>query len=413
MADLPSSPSIRARPRPAPSCSTRALKPARDRAAGIPADLSGARLGRARPGGHLVERGRDRARGAGASPALPRSDIAAIGITNQRETTVIWDRATGKPIHNAIVWQDRRTGRCLRGAARRPATSRRSRRAPGCCSIRISPRPRSPGCSTTSRRARGRAGGPARLRHRRHLSALAADRRQGARDRRHQCGAHAAARHPQRAMGRASLCELFGVPLALLPEVRDCAGDFGTTDLFGGPIRIRGDRRRPAGGDRRAGLLQARHDEIDLRHRLLRAAQHRRRSRCMSRNRLLTTIAYQLGGKRTYALEGAIFVAGAAVQWLRDGLKLIGTAPDVNALAAEGRSGRAGLSGAGLRRPRRALVGCAGARRDFRAHPQCRRWPRLRAPRWKRSATRPAICSRRCGPTGRRPATPCCASMAA
>ena len=123
----------------------------------------------------------------------------------------------------------------------------------------------------------------------------------------------------------AELCELFGVPTALLPQVRDCAGDFGTTepDLFGGPIRILGDRRRPAGGDGRAGLLHARHDEIDLRHRLLRAAQYRRPSRSPRSNRLLTTIAYQLGGKRTYALEGAIFIAGAAVQWLRDALKMI------------------------------------------------------------------------------------------
>ena len=79
----------------------------------------------------------------------------------------------------------------------------------------------------------------------------------------------------------ADLCELFGVPMALLPEVRDCAGDFGVTapELFGGADPHPRHRRRPAGGDGRAGLLQARHDEIDLRHRLLRAAQHRRRAR--------------------------------------------------------------------------------------------------------------------------------------
>ena len=127
---------------------------------------------------------------------------------------------------------------------------------------------------------------------------------------------------------------MFGVPHALLPEVRDCAGDFGETDadLFGGPIRILRHRRRPAGGDHRAGLFQARHDEIDLWHRLFRAAQYRA-ERVASRNRLLTTIAYQLGGKRTYALEGAIFIAGAAVQWLRDGLKIIAKASEVDALA--------------------------------------------------------------------------------
>ena len=89
-----------------------------------------------------------------------------------------------------------------------------------------------------------------------------------------------------------------------------------------------------------------------------------------SKRRLLTTIAYQLGGKRTYALEGAIFVAGAAVQWLRDALKLIAAAPDVNALAAAADPAEAGLSGSGLCRTGRALVGRAGARRLVRAHPQ-------------------------------------------
>ena len=136
--------------------------------------------------------------------------------------------------------------------------------------------------------------------------------------RRARCCSISAAAH-----GTRSCCDLFGVPAALLPEVRDCAADFGDTQPIcsAAPIRILRHRRRPAGGDRRAGLLHARHDEIDLRHRLLRAAQHRRRAGAVAQHRLLTTIAYQLGGKRTYALEGAIFIAGAAVQWLRDGLK--------------------------------------------------------------------------------------------
>ena len=86
-----------------------------------------------------------------------------------------------------------------------------------------------------------------------------------------------------------------------------------------------------------------------------------------SRHRLLTTIAYQIDGKRVFALEGAIFVAGAAVQWLRDGLGLIAQAADVNALGGKGQSGRAGVSGAGLCRARRAALGCAGARRAFTA----------------------------------------------
>ena len=178
------------------------------------------------------------------------------------------------------------------------------------------------------------------------------------------------------------LADLFRVPLALLPEVRDCAGDFGTTDLFGGPIRILG-----VAGDQQAatvgqgcfapGMMKSTYGTGCF------ALLNTGPQMVTSRNRLLTTIAYQLGGKRTYALEGAIFIAGAAVQWLRDGLKLIASAPESGALAARGRSGRAGLSGAGLRRARRAVVGRAGARRDLRAHPQIRRRPSSRAPRSK------------------------------
>jgi glycerol kinase len=125
----------------------------------------------------------------------------------------------------------------------------------------------------------------------------------------------------------------FSVPTALLPEVRDCTSDFGTTNLFGGPIRIGaiiGDQQaatvgqgcfvpgmvKSTYGTGCFALLNTGHEPVS------------------SHNRLLTTVAYQLGGKRTYALEGAIFIAGAAVQWLRDALKLIDSAPEVNALAA-------------------------------------------------------------------------------
>ena len=89
-------------------------------------------------------------RDAMAKAALAAKDIAGIGITNQRETTVIWDRATGKPIHNAIVWQDRRTADFC-DALRAPAMNRRSPPKPGCCSIRIFPPARSPGCSIMSK----------------------------------------------------------------------------------------------------------------------------------------------------------------------------------------------------------------------------------------------------------------------
>ena len=136
--------------------------------------------------------------------------------------------------------------------------------------------------------------------------------------------------------------------------------------------------------------------------------------RVASRNRLLTTIAYQLEGKRTYALEGAIFIAGAAVQWLRDGLKIIAKSSDVGALAE-----RADPAEQVYLVP--AFVGLGAPYWDAQARAAIfgltrnSGGPRLPAPRWRRSATRPAICWRPCAPTGRRPPMPrpSCASMAA
>jgi glycerol kinase len=131
----------------------------------------------------------------------------------------------------------------------------------------------------------------------------------------------------------AELCDLLSVPIPILPELRDCAGEFGTTDALGAPIRILG-----VAGDQQAatvgqgcfapGMMKSTYGTGCF------ALLNTGREPVASRNRLLTTIAYQLGGERTYALEGAIFIAGAAVQWLRDALKLIAAAPDVNALAA-------------------------------------------------------------------------------
>jgi glycerol kinase len=123
-----------------------------------------------------------------------------------------------------------------------------------------------------------------------------------------------------------------------LPEVRDCAGDFGTTHLFGGPIRILG-----VAGDQQAatvgqgcfapGMMKSTYGTGCF------ALLNTGDQMVQSRNRLLTTIAYQLGGKRTYALEGAIFIAGAAVQWLRDGLKIIASAPESGSLAIAADAG--------------------------------------------------------------------------
>jgi glycerol kinase len=132
------------------------------------------------------------------------------------------------------------------------------------------------------------------------------------------------------------LCRLFGVPKSLLPEVRDCATAFGETlrDLFGAPIRILG-----IAGDQQAatigqgcfapGMVKSTYGTGCF------ALLNTGPERIVSRHRLLTTIAYQLDGKRCYALEGAIFIAGAAVQWLRDRLKLIAKASDIGELALQ------------------------------------------------------------------------------
>jgi glycerol kinase len=120
----------------------------------------------------------------------------------------------------------------------------------------------------------------------------------------------------------------------MLPEVKDCAADFGVTEAKGCSAPRSPSWAWPATSRPRpsAGLFRAGHDEVDLRHGLLRGAEHRRQL-VRSKNRLLSTIAYRLDGKTTYALEGSIFVAGAAVQWLRDGIKAIGKAEESGVLA--------------------------------------------------------------------------------
>ena len=130
------------------------------------------------------------------------------------------------------------------------------------------------------------------------------------------------------------LCRMFGVPRSLLPQVRDCAGEFSITtpDLFGAPIRIlgmAGDQQAATVGQGcfKPGMMKSTYGTGCF------ALLNTGTERVASRNRLLTTIAYQLEGKRTYALEGAIFIAGAAVQWLRDGLKIIDKSSDVGPLA--------------------------------------------------------------------------------
>ncbi len=154
-------------------------------------------------------------------------------------------------------------------------------------------------------------------------------------------------------------------------EVKDCADDYGITEksLFGAEIRILG-----VAGDQHAatigqacfepGMMKSTYGTGCF------ALLNTGADLVRSKNRLLTTIAYRLNGKTTYALEGSIFIAGAAVQWLRDGIKVIGKAEHSGELGGDRRPNAGSLSGAGLRRARRAVLGRRGPRRDLRADPQ-------------------------------------------
>jgi glycerol kinase len=263
------------------------------------------------------------------------ADIAAVGISNQRETCVVWDRKSGRPIHRAIVWQDRRT-------------------ADVCQKLKDE------GCEPNVTAKTGLLLDP-------YFSATKIawllDNVSGAR---------AAAEKGQLAFGTIDsylvwrltggkvhatdatnasrtllfdirkgewdddLLRLFRVPRSLLPDVRDCSADFGSLvpTILGAALPIRG-----VAGDQQAatigqacfspGMMKATYGTGCF------ALLNTGAQPIASSNRLLTTIAYQLRGQRTYALEGAIFIAGAAVQWLRDGLGIIASASQSGDLASK------------------------------------------------------------------------------
>src|SRR5271166_5875776 len=259
-------------------------------------------------------------------------DVAAIGIANQRETTVIWDRRTGHPIHPAIVWQDRRTAdtcAALAAEGHEPLISART-------GLLLDPYFSATKIAWILDHVEGAraAAGAGRLAFG-TIDSFLLWRLTGGKV--HATDATNAARtlllDIHRGGWDAELCELLSVPTALLPEVRDCAGEFGTTDVLGAPIGIRamvGDQQAATVGQGcfAPGMIKSTYGTGCF------ALLNTGLAPVASRNRLLTTIAYQLDGTRTYALEGAIFVAGAAVQWLRDGLGLIETAAEIGALAA-------------------------------------------------------------------------------
>ena len=265
---------------------------------------------------------------------IEASAIAALGITNQRETVVVWDRRTGKPVHNAIVWQDRRTAPLCRRLKKRGLEPLFSRRTgllldPYFSGTKIAwLLANVPGARAAARRGELLAG---------TIDSFLIWRLTGGRV--HATDATNASRTLVYDIVRNAwddeLLGLLGIPAAMLPRVADCSDDFGATErrLFGAEIPIRG-----VAGDQQAatvgqacfapGSIKSTYGTgcfavLNTGDRLVR-----------SRNRLLSTIAYRLDGQTTYALEGSIFVAGAAVQWLRDGLGVIRKAAESGALAA-------------------------------------------------------------------------------
>ncbi len=273
------------------------------------------------------------ARQALRKAGLAARDIAAIGITNQRETTVVWDRATGQPVGNAIVWQDRRT-------------------APACDRLKAR------GLAPMIRRKTGLVVDP-------YFSATKLQWIL-----KHVPGAKARAQAGELAFGTVDswlvwqltngrchvtdpgnasrtmlfnihtgawddeLLRLFGVPRAILPDVRSSSEVYGETNLLGGAIPIAG-----IAGDQQAALF----GQVCTRPGMVKNTygtgcfmlMHTGGKPIASKNNLLTTVAWRIGGRTEYALEGSIFIAGAVVQWLRDGLGIIHASAEIEALAAQ------------------------------------------------------------------------------
>jgi len=266
---------------------------------------------------------------------LSAPDVTAIGITNQRETTIVWDRASGRPIHRAIVWQDRRTADAcarLKADGAEPLVRQRT-------GLLLDPYfsgtklawllDNVPGARERAERGELAFG---------TVDCFLLWRLTGGRV--HATDVTNASRTLLLDIHRGDwddeLLRLFGIPRALLPEVRDSSGVFGTTepDLFGAAIPVAG-----LAGDQQAALVGQACFEPGM-------AKSTYGTGCFlllntgttaveSQNRLLTTPAYRIGGRTTYAMEGSIFVAGAAIKWLRDGLGLIREAAETDALARQ------------------------------------------------------------------------------
>ena len=276
-------------------------------------------------------------RGALARAKLDAKALAGIGITNQRETTVVWDRSTGKPIHNAIVWQDRRT------ADRCEALKRAGHEGEVTAKTGLILDPYFSGTKiawildhVAGSRAAAEKGALACG----TIECFLLWRLTGGKV--HASDATNASRSLLLDIHKGTwdegLLKLLGVPAPLLPKVVDCSGELGvaTADILGAPVPVlgmAGDQQAATVGQAciKPGMVKATYGTGCF------ALLNTGSMAVRSHNRLLTTIAYQLGGRRTYALEGSIFIAGAAVQWLRDGLHMIAKSADVEQVAAHAK----------------------------------------------------------------------------
>lgn len=272
-------------------------------------------------------------RAAIGKACITPEQIAAIGITNQRETTVVWDVDTGKAVHNAIVWQDRRTAdtcKALREAGHEAMIAART-------GLLLDPyfsATKLKWILDTVDGARARAA-EGKLLFGTVDCFLIWKLTGGAV---HATDATNAARTMlydiRQGRWSTSICELLDIPMQMLPQVKDCADDFGQTqaDVLGAQVAIcgvAGDQQAATVGQAcfEPGMLKSTYGTGCF------ALLNTGATPVTSENRLLTTIAYQLDGTPTYALEGSIFVAGAVVQWLRDGLGVIENASETAALA--------------------------------------------------------------------------------
>ncbi|MCF1470826.1 MULTISPECIES: glycerol kinase GlpK [Rhizobium/Agrobacterium group] len=275
-----------------------------------------------------------------ARARITAGDLAAIGITNQRETVVVWDKDTGKPIHNAIVWQDRRTSAFCETLKRDGLESTFTTKT----GLLLDPYFSGTKLSwlldhVEGARARAEQGGLCFGTVDTYLiwrltggKSFVTDATNASRTLIFNIAEHG---------WDEELLALLNIPAAMLPDVKDCAADFGVTDkaVFGAAVPILG-----VAGDQQAatigqacfapGMVKSTYGTGCF------ALLNTGADRVVSKSRLLTTIAYRMDGKTTYALEGSIFIAGAAVQWLRDGIKVIGDAAETGRLAAEADPGQ-------------------------------------------------------------------------